>query len=529
MTWKYPTAVRRVRDLVEEAPVIRVSRFSDEYRPLYEARIAKALAGSQKVSPPLFDLDKGEAVLVDTVQIYITITNYDDYRMDEGRETEASHAKALRFLHFYYSACDRVMERTNAQRVDFHGARMHAVIINEDGIEGRPAAMRAALRFVREFERVAEEANRELAGSAFDARFRVGIDVGPCVAINNGTGLEQEPMFLGSPANHAAKLTYGDDPGIFLSARARAAIGLARTSMTDAWTSVGADVVDSILATSFPLVTELAKAAELRGTIKEWREQIEARSVPDPTDPTFRFHRCCPPLSKIDFADLSPSNSVRIELASMFADLSGYTAYIDAAIEKDEIPAAVRALYVIRQELQNVVEEDFGGRKVRFIGDCIHAVGAEGTGHETDARATVIAAVTCAGALRSSFEVCRQELEGLETLGLTIGVEFGPTPVTRVGIRGVRSVRLASSRATAVSEKMQRGCDDDQTLLGPVARGHLPRQIEELVDENASVGRLTHADVATAMASSLETSSPAQVPRAHVATSTVVPKAHMRT
>ncbi|WP_321324404.1 hypothetical protein [uncultured Parasphingorhabdus sp.] len=527
MAWKYPIAVRRVRDLIEEAPVISVSRFSDEYRPLYEARMAKTLAGSGAVSPPLFDLDKGEAVLADTVQIYITITNYDDYRMDEGRETEASHAKALGFLHFYYSTCDRVTERTDAQRVDFHGARMHAVVLNEDGVEGRPAAMRRALRFVREFERVAEEANRELAGSSFDARFRVGIDVGPCVAINNGTGLEQEPMFLGSPANHAAKLTYGDEPGIFLSARVRAAIGLANASVLDDWSSVDVEVIDRMLESSFPLVTEVAKAAERRGTIKEWREQIEARSVPDPTQPNFEFHRCCPPLSEIDFADLSPSNSVRMDLASMFADLSGYTAYIDAAIEKDEIPAAVRALYVIRQELQNVVEEDFGGRKVRFIGDCIHAVGAEGTTHETDARATVTAAVSCAGALRSSFKICRQELEGLDSLGLSIGVEYGPTPITRVGIRGVRSVRLASSKATAMSESMQRGCDEDQTLLGPVARSHLPRQIEDLVDENASAGQLTYADVATAMATSLNLSTPGRVPRAHVVNSTAVPKAHM--
>ena len=48
-------------------------------------------------------------MVVDTVQIYIAITNYDDFRLEEGRETEASHERAMRLLHLYYSAADRAI------------------------------------------------------------------------------------------------------------------------------------------------------------------------------------------------------------------------------------------------------------------------------------------------------------------------------------------------------------------------------------------------------------------------------------
>jgi len=528
MAWQHSVAHSRIRRLIDEAPSVTVSRFDDQYRPLYEDRMAKALANAGARTPPLFDLEKGEAVLVDTVQIYITITNYDDYRLHEGRETEASHARALEFLHFYYSACDRVIQDSAAQRVDFHGARMHAVVINEDGVEGRPGALKKALRFVREFQQVADEANQELAGSAFTARFRIGIDIGPCVAINNGTGLEQEPMFLGSPANHAAKLTYGDEPGIFPSERVKALLGLQKAVGVEYGAMVNEAVVDDLIVSTFPLTGGIAKATERRQIIDEWRGQIEAKTVPEPTEARFSFHRRQPPLCEIKFADLSPSNSIRMDLVSMFADLSGYTDYIDRAIAQDAIPAAVQALYVIRQEFQNVVESDFGGRKIRFIGDCIHSVMAEGTVAETDPVLTVSKAMSCAGALRSSFNVCKQELDGVDDLGLSIGIEYGPTPVTRVGIRGVRSVRLASSKATAASEKMQRGCNDDETLVGPVARKHLPAPLEDLLNERASAGRMTHSDVATAMSQPIIHAPSFAIPKAHTSSNATVPKAHMK-
>ena len=133
MAWQHEQARKRIRGLIDDAPAIDVRRFSDEYMPLYEARRAELTAARQGVAPPLFDLPKGSAVLVDTVQIYICITNYDEYHIEEGLETEASHERALRFLHLYYTACDRVAESTSAQRVDFHGSRMHAVILDRAG------------------------------------------------------------------------------------------------------------------------------------------------------------------------------------------------------------------------------------------------------------------------------------------------------------------------------------------------------------------------------------------------------------
>jgi class 3 adenylate cyclase len=499
MSWNAAEARARIKQSIDDAPKIDVRRFN-EYQNLYEARKAELAADMRAISPPLFDLDRGTAVLVNTVQIYIKIVNYDEQRTVDGQETEASHAQGLQYLHFYYSACDRVAEKSHAQRVDFHSSRMHAVVLDDVNGPVSVEALARAFLFVRDFKEVAAEANRQLANGQLGAEFRIGIDVGPCVAINNGTALEQEPLFLGSPANHAAKLADGNIAGVYLSDRARALLGMVEIG---GWEG-NVDVPDHELsnfvmrhADSELSPGEFSGPINQRVLLENWQQEIADHKAFDPTVPTFAFRHKEPPLSDIKFADLTPSKSIRMDLVSIYADLSGYTAYVDAAIGAGKIPQAVLALFVIREELQKVTQTDFGGRKVRFIGDCIHALIAEGSATETDDRASVASAFKCSGGLRSSFKICQEELDGIDELGLAIGFEIGPTPVSRIGIRGERSVRVASSRATAISEHMQKQCEANDIKLGPAALTLVSAGMRDLVNDYGVATEIDFDDVST--------------------------------
>ncbi|WP_262692474.1 adenylate/guanylate cyclase domain-containing protein [Kordiimonas aestuarii] len=517
MLWRKDVAQRRIDKLLREAPAVDVRNFRDDYLPHYKLRAAMLQAESKAVAPPLYNLPKGSAVLVQTIQIYICITNYDDFRLESGSETASSHDRALRFLHLYYSACDRSTEGTDAQRVDFHGSRMHAVVIDENGGSNPEEAIAEALSFVLRFQKVAEQANRQLARNEFDARIRVGIDVGPCVAINNGTGNEQEPLFLGSAANHAAKLAAGTEPGVFVSDAVRARLSLVQLGALEHKKPLSDLDISRVLTRQqerdLSLRAQPRSGPSTDNIVEKWREEIANRDVPDPVIARFAFHYKAPPLKNIDYGELSPSNSIRMPLASVFADLSGYTAYIDNAIAQDSIALAVKALYVIRAEFQNVIEQDFGGRKVRFIGDCIHALLAEGSSTTTDDKLSVQRSLECAGALRSSFELCQTSLPGLSSLGLAIGLEFGATPISRIGIRGLRSVRVASSVATTRSEKMQRECGHNDTRVGPAMSLLIPASVRDLFDGDGSTSDLTYDDIATAMGSfGVQISAPSYIP-----------------
>ncbi|WP_049758538.1 hypothetical protein [Phenylobacterium zucineum] len=101
--------------------------------------------------------------------------------------------------------------------------------------------------------------------------------------------------------------------------------------------------------------------------------------------------------------------------------------------------------------------------------DCLQAIVAEGDARSTDSKATVEQAILMAGGLRSSFDLCRQELEGVNQLGLAIGVEYGVTPACRIGLRGDASVRCVTSGATCESERLQQECGGTETSLGEEA------------------------------------------------------------
>ena len=70
-------------------------------------------------------------------------------------------------------------------------------------------------------------------------------------------------------------------------------------------------------------------------------------------------------------------------------------------------------------------------------------------------------------------------LPGTENLGLAIGIEFGSTPICRLGLRGEASVRAAASKATCVSEAEQRRCEGHQTALGERALRESPASVRE--------------------------------------------------
>ncbi|UTW51918.1 hypothetical protein KFF05_00495 [bacterium SCSIO 12827] len=531
MPWNEATALARIKKHVAEAPKFEVQRF-EEYRQLYETREVAFAAAMESITPPLFSLPKNQAVVVDTVQIYIAITNYDEYRLEEGVETEASHDRAMRLLHLYYSTADRVIENSSAQRVDFHSGRVHAVVL-EQGNEGvTRETLAEAFAFIEDFQKVAVAANRELGRSEFDANFRIGVDVGTCVAINNGTGDEQEPMFLGGAANHAAKLAAGEESGVYVSDRVRKILGHAEEGVSLEFLSLSEGDVAVNSARRSPegdlVFGEQSREEFTDRIVANWRNEIYKGDLPDVTDASFSFFYQHPPLSEIDYAKLSPSHSIRMALVSLFADLSGYTNYVDDAVQKGAIRDVVRALFVIRQEFQNVVEDDFGGRKVRFIGDCIHAVIAEGSDTETNERNSVATATMCAGGLHKSFALCKSVLDDLDSLGLAVGLELGQTPISRIGIRGDRSVRIASSVATTRSEQMQRECEENRVKIGPSALRVAPAALEDILDEAGYTAEPDYDEITVCLSAAPATVANPTYARAHVPSSSEQPRAHLK-
>jgi hypothetical protein len=158
----------------------------------------------------------------------------------------------------------------------------------------------------------------------------------------------------------------------------------------------------------------------------------------------FRFKRPTLPLSTVKFGELSPANSIRMGMASIFADIDGFTNFVDQSI--------------------------LGG-----------------------SAKSVREAVLCASAMRSSFDLCLETVRSDAAIDLAVGIEYGPTPMTRLGHRGDDSVRCAASRATIEAERTQQAIEHGGVRLGAVAAAIA----DPAVRKHFSAGRLMSFDSAS--------------------------------
>lgn len=492
MAWVEDRARDRIRRFVESVPQgdIKVEEFRTY---LTEARTQKGAFLLASTRAALIDIPRNRAITTDAVHVYANLVDFNDVLTEAGRETEASHRHALEFLHAHYRACDELINEFEMQRVDFHGSRLHAVVLAPDGAENEGERLRVAVTFAAAFREMVERLGDDHPN--FKTGVCIGIDSGPAVAIDSGRSDEREPLFVGSPANHAAKLADGDDEGLHLSPRAAAALGQSPDPLTKS--VVLTEDIERRYLNDEVITANVQRSgnARLEKAYASVVESLDARESADTGEAVFRFHHKEPPLNDLVFSEHPPSNAVRMDLASIFADVDNFTAYIDNAIATGQIAEAVANLHVIRAEMGAVLRDDFGGRKVRYVGDCIHGMLAEGDKTETDQMATMKKAVSAAAGLRSSFELCREMLPGIADLGLAIGIDYGTTPICRLGLRGTASVRAAASRATCVSEAEQRRCNGTETALGESAYKASPASIREAFSTDRVISNL---DVDTA-------------------------------
>ncbi len=427
-----------------------------------ESKIAQVSLNDIEVRDYVRDTDLSNlpghvAYRVDGAHLYADILNLTDMLHVTAVEGETCHRRTLRFLNLHYRAVHRILQRVDALFVDFHNQRLHSVVTKPYDSESSRVHRAIAIGklVIDVLARTGSDADHPAA------KVRVGIDTGKALAVNNGRRGHREPLFLGEPANHAAKQASGGTAtGIYLTNKARAVIGLKQVGEEDASALTDQEIKDSQGA------AELGVTAD--EIVNEWKDDLDKNPIG-----VFEFKSHTPPFSSLDIEELSVKNSRRQDAATVYADLDGFTAYVSRNIAtNDAAKHVVRALHVLRSELDAALHEDFAGRKVRFIGDCIHGLTVEGTSQTTDPEETISNMTLCAGAMRSSFDLTLKKLRengtDASSLGLQIGFEYGPMTVTRLGMKG-ELVRCSVSRGVRVAEDEQCRCTGNETAIGALA------------------------------------------------------------
>lgn len=469
-TWDHSRAKARIDQSIKDVSNVEIVEYT------------KGLA--------LENIPRAKAYRMDSVHLYADILNLDEILANQDSEGVRCHQRTLRFLNLHYRAVHRIIARTETIRVDFHNQRLHSVIAKPYNSESDAEAKR--IRRAVAIAQLIIDVLKETGDEEEDipaAKVTVGIDTGKSLAVNNGRRGDREPLFLGEPANHAAKHAVCETPGIYLTDKARAAIGLSKVKDSKSTALTSSEIKDC------------QDAAKLEVTkdeiISEWKQDLKDIPIGD-----FKFSGHTPPMSGLDISQLTPGNSRRQELVSVYADIDGFTKYVTDNIEENA-EDVVKTLHVIRSELDAAVTADFEGRRIRFIGDCIHAVLCEGTAQTTEVEKTLSEATRCSGALRSSFELAVERLEdegiSAKSLGLSIGFEFGVTAISGLGMRGDR-IRCCVSRGVLQSEEEQLRCTRTETAIGPTAYANAAKPVREVFGTTRKADQLDYTEAIAKLA-----------------------------
>jgi class 3 adenylate cyclase len=400
---------------------------------------------------------------------YVDVSNFPSLA-SAGSATNDDLKRLVQSVHLYQREVARIVEREDmfdGLRVHFQGARLHALfyrpIDNKTELATRALLLQLVLRdFVNN---VFNPAFPKLG----NFRTAAGVDVGDTVATQNGVEGDRELLFLGGPANKAAKIL-GDPGSNRLTNRVFDALPedlqtlCLGTDDTDVY-AVG-DIEQSTLDALCAKYDIAWNREDSRERLDDDRKQFPLSEIAIETAEAL-----------IDLDLLSIRRNKRVLATSLFADLTGFTAYIERAEDADKQKEALRVLHAVRKEFTRVLTDDFDCVRIQYQGDRVQAIGHLPT---NDAAAIARWMLHAAAGVQSSMEATLKSLLP-EASGLTvaIGVDSGLALVSRLGTRGARDP-ICLGTAVEKAARIEEAVDGREIGVSSNVHALLPEQYQEL-------------------------------------------------
>jgi class 3 adenylate cyclase len=426
MAWNYQSSLDRIKqhvDALQDIEVEKLVREADLEGLLSETR-CRQIYGAHT---------------------YVAVSNFSRLCSD-GTYAEADYKRLIQGVHIYQREVARIVEGNSifdGLRVHFQGPKLHALFYRPID-DSEELASRALL-----LQLVVKDFVKNVFNPAFphydNFIVSAGSAIGDVIGTRNGHRGDQELLFLGGPANYAAKII-----GAWGSLRVDDHL---YEALPQELRDLCVSVRDGVYRIETPGDEEL----------DDLLEHFDIHWDPDASADRVRADKVAFPLKDIDCGEadvlidldqLSIRNNKRVLAASLFADIAGFTRYIDNARTNDQKKAALRVLHAIRKEMAAVIKTDFGGLRVQYQGDRV-----QGLFHLPKDDETRIAkkAVEAAIGLQSSMEYAIKEvLPEARDVSLAIGLDFGTTLVSKLGTRGHRDricIGEAVERAALCEER----------------------------------------------------------------------------
>jgi class 3 adenylate cyclase len=402
--------------------------------------------------------------------LYIPVSNFprlvcsDTFAADD-------YKRLIRCVHCYQRELSRMVETDFGDvKVHFQGPKLHALCYRPID-DATTIARHAALLGLAVGDFV-----RNVFNPFFDAypdfEVAAGIDMGNVIATKNGTSGDRELLFLGGPANHAAKI-----------------VGEAGVRLTGAvYEALPKDLQEHCTEIEEGLYRIQLSYARMKEELADlgigWTRELSAgRLKADKESLPLREIAISGAETLIDPSSLSARNNKKVVAVSLFGDVTGFTAHIDSCMSEADRKQAIRTFHLIRKEMRAVVKEDYPGVRIQYQGDRVQALfhlPADGATKICDK------AVRAASALQSAMETTLKAcLPDADELHMATGVDFGTTLVSNLGQRGQRDT-ICLAEAVEEAARIEEWLDGEETGISSAVRENLSEALQSLFTWDSS-------------------------------------------
>lgn len=437
MAWSYDRSLERIRKKFDEVEDVEVSKLTREM--------------------DFQNISLKKAKKVHGAHLYADVSNFSDV-LSKAAEN-GDEAEVLRSLHIHARETTRVVEKDfGAAKVHFQGPKLHAVAyrpIDDDVTIAKTAVLLAAC-----VARTAEALN-ELS-EVGDFEVAAGIDLGDAVATMNNVAGDRELLFLGSPANRAAKI---------ISSGIRVSRSIAE-ALPDEFDEYITDLGDDVFAVEISEsdLEDLLEDSDFTWSLK----QTESRLSDDFERYSSDDVKISGTQGEIDKSKLGLANTKRVTGASLFVDVDGFTQYVDeASAEDDDLVDAVRSYHVFRSEMRFVAVDDYGALRIQYQGDRMQAILFMPVDDEAE---IALCAVKLAAGINASVADTLPQVIPDAVRPVATGSALGESLLSRLGEHGQPDV-MCIGQATEQAALFQLKLDGTEIGISKKVKDLLPADL----------------------------------------------------
>lgn len=397
------------------------------------------------------NLGKKDVRRANGVHLYVDVPNFHRAVEDAGNDLQKQR-KLVRASSVLRRIQGELMDQDDVGDIQRQTVRAHGLLFKPyDGKEipnNADRAKKAVIHAITHNTYVLDVFNAVFS-DVRDFSSAVGLASGTSYLANIGKTGSRELISLGTCANLAAKIIGGKD-SITITSEMYDVLPECLQEIFTKDAEVSGVQTYRAAGVRWSSHSELAKTLKVVWNSATWQQKTEERRDDLPLSDI----EISDATVLIDVSNLTERNCKRTAAVIFYADLDGFTRYVQDAESDEKVASLIRQFHMIRAEFHSVVSNDFDGLVLQHRGDCIlgliHLPSGSGN-HASRCQDAVDMAI----GLQSSMEHSLNEhLLDRKEIHVVVGLDVGKAVVTRIGKKGERATICFGPEVTE-AERLQ--------------------------------------------------------------------------